>query len=211
MLLRFIVITVFIYLLVLVLRSTKHRKQTKKKNTVEPASDKTYMSIPYNYDDEMYDDEIKTTKNTVFYKKKLMNKEEYNVFKKIELMLTEHDTAKYRLMAQVSLGEILGNKDDDKYFNINSKRVDMLIINVYGDPLCVIEHQGSGHNQGNSEERDAIKRTSIEEAGILYLETKEHMTEIEMKLFISKIKTCLYEDERNVAVKYSSKKTYNLA
>jgi len=73
-------------------------------------------------------------------------------------------------MSQVSLGEIVRSKNSIAYRAINSKRVDMLIIDCYGNPICTIEYQGSGHEQGNWEIRDEIKRLALESANINHIE-----------------------------------------
>ena len=58
------------------------------------------------------------------------------------------DTAglKWRVMAQVSLGEVLSSPDARAYSAINSKRVDLLIVSRGGDPTAAIEYQGHGHH-----------------------------------------------------------------
>lgn len=53
---------------------------------------------------------------------------------------------------------------------INSKRADFLVVDREGWPVAVIEYQGSGHYQGNAQERDAVKRTVLPRAGIRYIE-----------------------------------------
>ena len=64
-------------------------------------------------------------------------------------------------MPQVSLGEILSAKGE-AYRAINSKRVDMIIIDARGYPKVAIEIQGSGHYQGDALQNDAIKRTALQ-------------------------------------------------
>ena len=52
---------------------------------------------------------------------------------------------KWRVMAQVSLGEVLSSPNARAYSAINSKRVDLLIVSRSGDPIAAIEYQGHGH------------------------------------------------------------------
>ena len=116
-----------------------------------------------------------------FTPQKLMNGGEYNVFLIAEAKLKN---SSYRVCPQVSLGEILSAKGD-AYRAINSKRVDMVIIDARGWPKVAIEIQGSGHYQGNALQRDAIKRTALQKAGIDYLEMtgNESMEEVGDKIW----------------------------
>ncbi len=100
-----------------------------------------------------------------FQKKKLMNQEEYKLFKELEPMFNAHPR-KMRLFCQVSLGEILASEDDPGFFAINNTRCDFLVIDSSGWPVVVIEYQGSGHFQGNSAERDEVKRIALKKAGV---------------------------------------------
>ena len=94
-----------------------------------------------------------------------MNGEEYGLFKQLE-RLVSRNTEGLRLFTQVSLGEILQSNDRDAFFSINSKRCDFLIIDKFGDALVVIEYHGSGHFQGDSSNRDEIKRLALKKASI---------------------------------------------
>jgi hypothetical protein len=73
-------------------------------------------------------------------------------------------------MAQVSLGEILRSKDADAFSCINSKRVDMLLIDEDCRPRHAIEYHGGGHYQGTAAARDAVKKEALRRAGIGYHE-----------------------------------------
>lgn len=110
-----------------------------------------------------------------FEKKRLLNSSEYRVFKIIEDDLVVSRSG-YRVFAQTSLGEILTTPDKtdrNGYFSINSKRVDMLIVDRGGWPVAAIEYQGSGHFQGNAAARDAVKKEALRKAGVRYIEVSE--------------------------------------
>ena len=77
---------------------------------------------------------------------------------------------KWRVMAQVSLGEVLSSPDARAYSTINSKRVDLLIVSRRGDPIVAIEYQGHGHYQGTAAARDAVKKEALRKAGVRYIE-----------------------------------------
>jgi Protein of unknown function (DUF2726) len=104
-----------------------------------------------------------------FSRRRLLNRSEQRLYLAIEKMLAGRE-CDWRLMAQVSLGEILSSPDKDAYFAINSKRVDMLLIDSNGLPLHVIEYQGAGHHQGTAAVRDAVKKEALRKAGIGYHE-----------------------------------------
>ena len=93
----------------------------------------------------------------------------------------------WRVMAQVSLGEVLSSPDARAYSAINSKRVDLLIVSRSGDPIAAIEYQGHGHYQGTGAARDAVKREALRKAEVRYIEvTPESGTE-DMAREISRI------------------------
>jgi Protein of unknown function (DUF2726) len=104
-----------------------------------------------------------------FEKKKLLSYSEYNVFKIIEGDVA-NERRGYRVFAQTSLGEILASGNNDAFRSINSKRVDILIIDQGGWPVLAIEYQGEGHYQGSAAARDAIKKEALRKAGIGYIE-----------------------------------------
>lgn len=76
----------------------------------------------------------------------------------------------WRVMAQVSLGEILRSPDAAAFSAINSKRVDLLIVDERQDPVAAVEYQGTGHWQGTAAARDAVKKEALRKAGIAYIE-----------------------------------------
>ncbi len=99
----------------------------------------------------------------------LLNKGEERLFRELEQMVAEANSS-WRVMAQVSLGEIVSSKDAAAYSCVNSKRVDLLLVDGLCRPRHVIEYQGSGHYQGTAAARDAIKKEALRRAGIGYFE-----------------------------------------
>lgn len=98
-----------------------------------------------------------------FASRPLLNQSEQRLFLAVEKMLADRQSD-WRLMAQVSLGEILSSPDKEAYFAVNSKRVDMLLTDTHGLPLHVIEYQGAGHHQGTAAARDAVKKEALRKA-----------------------------------------------
>ena len=75
----------------------------------------------------------------------------------------------------------------DAYLAINSKRVDLLIIDAEFRPLHAVEFQGKGHHQGTAAARDAVKKEALRRAGIGYVEvvsgdTPAHVREMVRRL-----------------------------
>ena len=99
----------------------------------------------------------------------LLNKLEARLFKELDRMVIGCNPA-WQVMAQVSLGEILQSKDAEAYRCINSKRVDLLLVDGDCRPRHVVEYHGLGHHQGTAAARDAVKREALRRAGIGYHE-----------------------------------------
>jgi hypothetical protein len=104
-----------------------------------------------------------------FNARRILSKAEARIFYGAERAIRACDLP-WRVMAQVSLGEILSSPDPAAYGAVNSKRVDMLIISSGGDPLAAIEYQGSGHYLGSAPVRDAVKKEALRRAGVRYIE-----------------------------------------
>jgi hypothetical protein len=76
----------------------------------------------------------------------------------------------YRVFAQANLGEILASCDEQAFRSINSKRVDILIVDQGSWPVLAVEFQGGGHYQGTATIRDAVKKEALNKAGVGYVE-----------------------------------------
>ncbi|WP_158596079.1 DUF2726 domain-containing protein [Oleomonas cavernae] len=119
-------------------------------------------------------EQLRVVMKAVFSKRPLLSKSEALVFYAAENAVKETGLS-WRVMAQVSLGEILSSPSADAYAAINSKRADVLIVTQAGDPIVAIEYQGHGHYQGSAPARDAVKKEALRKAGVRYIEmTPEH-------------------------------------
>jgi hypothetical protein len=121
--------------------------------------------------------QLKAVMAAPFEKRRLLSLAEYQVFK-----IVEEETAAarrgHRVFAQTSLGEILSSPDNHAFHSINSKRVDILIVNKGGWPALAVEYQGNGHYQGTAAARDAIKKEALRKAGVQYVEiSADHTAE----------------------------------
>jgi hypothetical protein len=110
-----------------------------------------------------------------FASQPLLNRSEARVFRELDLMVLAVNPS-WQVMAQVSLGEVLSTKDKQAYGCINSKRVDLLLVDDYCRPRHVIEYQGAGHHQGSAAARDAVKKEALRRAGIGYHEVIAGLT-----------------------------------
>jgi hypothetical protein len=99
----------------------------------------------------------------------LLNKGEARLFKELDRMVIACNPA-WQVMAQVSLGEVLRCKDPIAYRCINSKRVDLLLMDGDCQPRHAIEYQGRAHYRGTAAARDAVKKEALRRAGIGYYE-----------------------------------------
>ncbi len=117
-------------------------------------------------------DQLRMVMQAEFKPQPLLNNSEARLFRAIDKMVIVLAPPGWQVMAQVSLGEILRCEDADAYRCINSKRVDLLIVDADCKPLHAIEYQGGAHFQGAhaTAARDAVKKEALRRAGIGYVE-----------------------------------------
>jgi hypothetical protein len=131
-------------------------------------------------------DQLRHVMAATFYKKKVMNKEEYRVFRVVEAEIQAQRNG-CRVLSQASLGEIIGSDDRKAFDSVNSKRVDILIMGPYGDPIAAFEYQGAGHHQGTAAARDAIKREALRKAGVHFIEILDSHSNDEIAQLVRRI------------------------
>lgn len=132
-------------------------------------------------------DQLRIVMRSHFTIQPLLNKSEARVFRELDSMVIGCNSS-WQVMAQVSLGEILRSTDADAYRCINSKRVDLLLVDSNCQPRHVIEYQGGGHHQGTAAARDAVKKEALRRAGIGYHEVVAgHTTPSELRRLIEKL------------------------
>jgi hypothetical protein len=119
-------------------------------------------------------EQLRAITNAKFQRKRLLNQTEFKVFRAVDPVLPFG----YRLMAQTSLGEVLGAAksgdpiaDRRAHASVNSKRLDIAVIDRAGFVALAIEVQGAGHyGKHTTFIRDAVKREALRRAGIPMLE-----------------------------------------
>jgi hypothetical protein len=114
-------------------------------------------------------DQLRIVMSAQFSIQPLLNKREARVFRELDRAVISHNPD-WQVMAQVSLGEILRCQDAVAFSCINSKRVDLLLMDGDCQPRHAIEYQGEGHHQGAAAARDAVKKEALRRAGIGYHE-----------------------------------------
>jgi hypothetical protein len=128
-----------------------------------------------------------------FYRRKVMNRGEYELFR-AALSVTGQPqptgSFPFYVFPQVSLGQIIGTETQQAYRAINSKRCDLLVADRQGNPVAVLEYQGSGHNiGGTAQRRDEIKRMALEQAGVRFVEIRNGATQAEIQKILRDLLT----------------------
>ena len=133
-------------------------------------------------------DQLRTVMKADFKAQPLLNKSEARLFKALDKMVLELQPD-WQVMAQVSLGEILRCEDKDAYACINSKRVDLLIVDENCKPIHAIEYQGGAHFKGAhaTAARDAVKKEALRRAGIGYVEVVAGDTPAELRRVVERL------------------------
>ncbi len=132
-------------------------------------------------------DQLRIVMGADFSIQPLLNKSEARLFWELDRMVQERNKG-WQVMAQVSLGEILRTPAKDAFGCINSKRVDLLLVDQDCQPIAAIEYQGGGHHQGTAAARDAVKKEALRRAGISYHEVVAGVTtRAELKRLVEKL------------------------
>lgn len=160
--------------------------QSRQKGGVSLPFKPTRPEAPNNSGPPDAADQLRIVMNADFEPRPLLNRPERRLLEHLDRVLAEESPG-WRAMGQVALGEILSSNDKDAYFAINSKRVDLLIVDADCSPLHAVEFQGTGHHQGTAAARDAVKKEALRRAGISYVEVCSGDTPAELRLKIRKL------------------------
>ena len=121
-----------------------------------------------------------------FKAKRLLNRGESQVLAALEPIVAELAPG-WRVMAQVSLGEVLDADSIEAFNTINAKRVDFLLVDSDLRPRHAIEYQGQGHHQGAAAARDAVKKEALRRAGIGFVEVMANDTPTELRRAVERL------------------------
>ena len=114
-------------------------------------------------------EQLRVVMQAEFKPRPLLNKGEARLFAELDKLVIARN-AGWQVMAQVSVGEFIASPDAEAYGCINSKRVDLLLVDADCRARHAIEYQGTGHHQGSAAARDAVKKEALRKAGIGYHE-----------------------------------------
>jgi hypothetical protein len=132
-------------------------------------------------------EQLRLVMQAAFERRPLLNQKERRLLACLDKALAD-EAPGWRAMGQVSLGEILSSKDEAAYFAVNSKRVDLLVVDAQCQPLFAIEYQGTGHHQGKTAiARDAVKMEALRKAGIGYETIRPGDTPAELRALVRKV------------------------
>lgn len=132
-------------------------------------------------------DQLRVVMGAEFLPQPLLNRSEARVFKELDQHVIATNPG-WQVMAQVSLGEILSCENSEAYSCINSKRVDLLLVDEDCQPRHAVEYQGSGHHQSDAAARDAVKKEALRRAGIGYHEVLAgHTTPSDLRRLVEKL------------------------
>ena len=132
-------------------------------------------------------EQLRLVMGAEFEKRPLLSRSEARVLYAAERAINTAADLNWRVMAQVSLGEVLSSPNARAYSAINSKRVDLLIVSRNGNPIAAIEYQGHGHHQGTAAARDAVKKEALRKAGVQHIEVTPDSGTEEMVRVIARI------------------------
>lgn len=101
----------------------------------------------------------------------------------------------WRLSFEVGMGAFIRtakNGDDAvgsaAFSSFNSKRVDFLLVDRFGQPKLVIEYHGSGHHLSpDAPARMEVKRLALSRAGIPLVEIPRHASEADILRLVDRV------------------------
>lgn len=161
------------------------RKKQRKQGPSKEAS--AILQRPAEPKNATAAEQLRLVMGSDFKARSLLNKPEQRLLGVLDRVL-EAESPGWRAHGQVSLGEILWSEDKDAFRAINSKRVDLLIVDNTCKPLYAIEFQGTGHHLGKeTAARDAIKKEALRRAGVGYVEVQSGDTTADVKSMVLKL------------------------
>lgn len=132
-------------------------------------------------------EQLRLVMQAAFQRRALLNQKERRLLACLDKALAD-EAPGWRAMGQVSLGEVLSSKDEAAYYAVNSKRVDLLVVDAECQPLFAIEYQGTGHHLGKTAiARDAVKMEALRKAGIGYETIRPGDTPAELRAMVRKV------------------------
>lgn len=110
-------------------------------------------------------EQLKTVMRAQFTQRALLNRPEARCYRALDEIVRARNPG-WRVLAQVSVGEFIASGDAEAHRAVNSKRVDLLLMDENCRATHAIEYQGAGHHQGSAAARNAVKREALRRAGV---------------------------------------------
>jgi len=169
-------------------RRAERRAYWKGRNAKgKPTRQTSVYELPGRKPEDVAVEQLKTVMRADFKPRSLLNKSEARVFRELDRMVIDRNPA-WQVMAQVCVGEFLSSDDVDAFRCINSKRVDLLLMDADCRARHALEYQGDGHHQGSAAARDAVKKEALRKAGVGYHEVVAgHTTRSDLQRLIEKL------------------------
>jgi len=145
------------------------------------------------------ENDIKDTKNQLRFigQAKLravrpVNREAANVLYELEAWI-KSNRPNWRVSFEVCMGAFIKTDDSPKapprnaaFSSYNSKRVDFLLIDKWGNPMLAVEYHGTGHDlSDDAADRMEVKRLALSLAGIPLLEIQADTSKADILLLVT--------------------------
>jgi hypothetical protein len=136
------------------------------------------LTMEFNLGDD--GEHLRAVMSASFEKRRILKSGEYGKFRMLEKDLASLRPG-FRVLAQTSLGAVLTSPDTYAFHAINTRRVDILILDESGFPLLAVEYLGERHFQGAATARDTIKKEALRKAGVRYLAIPAECSEAQIR------------------------------
>lgn len=115
--------------------------------------------------------QLRVVADARFAPKPLMSDNGARLLDDVETIIADLGT-EWRVMAQVSLAEIVASSDAAAVSALDAHYVDLLIVAADRMPVAVVEYQALGQVRDDDAVRAAVKREALRRAGIVYFEVR---------------------------------------
>ena len=115
--------------------------------------------------------QLRAVTDARFASQRLLSDTIQTLFAELETIIADLGQ-RWRVMAQVSLGEFIGSPDKQANDAIRDQRVDLLIVSARQLPIAAIEYQPLGQVHDDAAVHDAVKREALRRADVLYIQIR---------------------------------------
>lgn len=124
----------------------------------------------HSYDYTDYRQQLLIVEKTSYECKPITNFEARSTLKVVETFFAEYGGG-YRVLPELAMGAVLGTKMDAGFHCINSKRLDVGVVDAQGFLVVAVEYHGTGHyTDADTPIRDLVKKRALQKVGIDLIE-----------------------------------------